>query len=195
LRGLSLEGVKLASERGLRRFGTYRGALAWFILDASQRVAQARRLDGRNWFADVKALNLPGSQAAWPVGILEAKSFPLVALCEGGPDLLATFHFILREQRQHDCAPVAMLGASPPIHTAALPLFAGKRVRIFGHDDAAGARAVDRWAAQLAAIGADVDAFSFTGFWRTDGQPVKDLNDLLRVHPDDERQLAPAILP
>ncbi len=35
-------------------------------------------------------------------------------------------------------SPVAMLGASQRIHADALPMFTGKRVRIFGHDDDAG---------------------------------------------------------
>ena len=58
-------------------------------------------------------------------------------------------------------------------------MFTGKRVRIFGHDDEAGRCAVERWAAQLASVGADVDAFSFAGLWQLDGNPVKDLNDSL----------------
>ena len=72
-----------------------------------------------------------------------------------------------------------MLGASQRIHADALPMFTGKRVRIFGHDDEAGRGAVERWAAQLASVGADVDAFSFAGLVQADGKPVKDLNDSL----------------
>lgn len=69
--------------------------------------------------------------------------------------------------------------SSQRIHADALPLFAGKRVRIFGHDDEAGRGAVARWAAQLASVGADVDGFSFAGLVQVDGKPVKDLNDSL----------------
>ena len=58
-------------------------------------------------------------------------------------------------------------------------MFTGKRVRIFGHDDEAGRGAVARWAAQVASVGADVDAFSFAELVQTDGKPVKDLNDSL----------------
>jgi hypothetical protein len=58
-------------------------------------------------------------------------------------------------------------------------MFTGKRVRIFGHDDDAGRAAVERWAAQLATVNADVDAFRFAGLVQTDGKPVKDLNDSL----------------
>ena len=72
-----------------------------------------------------------------------------------------------------------MLGASHQIHTDALPMLTGKRVRIFGHDDEAGRGAVERWAAQLSSVGADVDAFSFAGLRQADAKPVNDLNDSL----------------
>lgn len=185
LRGLAREGVALASEKGLLRFGEYRGQAAWFVVDGSRRVAQARRRDGRPWPDGVKARNLAGSQAAWPVGIIEAADFPAVALCEGGPDLLAACAFILAEARRGDVAPVAMLGGCAPIHPDALPRFAGKRVRIFPHVDATGDAAANRWAGQLAEAGAEVDAFSFAGLRRADGQPGKDFCDLAVIHPDD----------
>ena len=37
-----------------------------------------------------KAWTLPGSEAAWPIGLREASSFSAIALVEGGPDLLAS---------------------------------------------------------------------------------------------------------
>ena len=45
--------------------------------------------------------------------------------------------------------------------------------------------AVERWAAQLASVGADVDAFSFAGLRQTDAKPVNDLNDSHLIHADD----------
>jgi hypothetical protein len=111
--------------------------------------------------------------------------FPAIALCEGGPDFLAAHYLALWEQASHhakrdvQCAPVAMLGASQRVHTDALPLFTGKRVRIFGHDDEDGRAAVERWAMQLASVGADVDAFSFAGLRQADAKPVNDVNDSL----------------
>lgn len=185
LRGLSAEGLRLAYKRGLLRFGLYRDRRAWFILDRSHRVTQARRLNGQTWFGDVKALTLPGSQAAWPIGIREARDFPAVALCEGGPDLLAACAFILAEGRERDIAPVAMLGGCAAIHPDALPLFNGKRVRIFPHVDETGDNAANRWAEQLDDAGATVDAFSLAGLRRANGRPVKDLNDLAAIHADD----------
>jgi hypothetical protein len=116
---------------------------------------------------------------------MEAQPFPAIALCEGGPDLLAALHFIACEAREAHCSPVAMLGASQRIHPDALPLFTGKRVRIYGHDDEAGRAAVELWARQLASVSADVDAFTFAGLRQVDGQPVKDLNDSTSIHTDD----------
>lgn len=185
LRGISVEGVRLAYARGLLRFGIYRMRPAWFILDASQRVAQARRLDGQPWTKDAKAWTLPGSQAAWPVGIGEAEKYPAIALCEGGPDLLAACAFLLAEGRDRDVAPVTMLGGCARIHADALPLFAGKRVRIFAHLDDTGDKAANRWAEQLTDAGATVDAFSLAGLGRTDGATVKDLCDLAAIRADD----------
>ncbi|KAB2668766.1 MAG: hypothetical protein DVB31_06225 [Verrucomicrobia bacterium] len=182
-RGLSAEAVALASGAGLVRFGTWLGARAWFAVDRSRRVAQARRVDGSPHAPGVKAWTLKGSQARWPVGIGETGDEAVVALVEGGPDLLAAFHCI-HAQGRPDVAPVAILGAEVRIHEDALRLFQGKRVRIFGHDDDAGDRATNRWAEELTAAGADVDAFSFRGLTTFTGDPVKDLNDFARIGPD-----------
>jgi hypothetical protein len=127
---------------------------------------------------------LRGSQAAWPVGVEESAPFPTVAFCEGSPDLLAAHHFIWTENRECDCAAVAILGGAN-IHPDALQWFAGKRVRIFRHVDATGDAATNRWAKQIADAGADIDAFNFAGLRQTDGLPVEDLNDCTRIYADD----------
>ena len=184
LRGLSVSGVRLASAKGLLRFADYLGHSGRFILDQSKRIAQARRLDGLPWSEGVKVRTLVGSQAQWPVGIMEAAQCGVVALCEGSPDLIAACHFI-HVQRRTDVAPVTILAGSARIHPDALPLFAGKRVRIFGHVDKAGNKTVERWTEQLTDVGATVDAFSLDGLSQADGQPVKDLNDLARMSAAD----------
>lgn len=186
LRRIPREGLEWASERGLLWFATLKDCPAWIITDTVRVNAQARRMDGQVWeHIGAKAWTLPGSWAAWPIGITEAQPFAAIALCEGGPDMLAGHYLALWEQATHhakrdvQCSPVAMLGATQRIHADALPMFAGKRVRIFGHDDEAGRGAVNAWAAQLATVGAEVDAFSFAGLRQADGKPVKDLNDSL----------------
>ena len=103
---------------------------------------------------------------------------------EGGPDLLAALHLAWCAGVEGQVAPVAILGASNAIPDDALRYFAGKRVRIFQHDDAAGRDAGALWAAQLIAAGVDVDGYSFAELSRADGHTVKDLNDFAHVHPD-----------
>lgn len=184
LRGISVEGVRLAYERGLLRFGQHQGRAAWLILDSSRHVAQARRMDGQPWTMNAKAWTLRGSQATWPVGVEASAPFATIAFCEGSPDLLAAHHFIWTENREHDCAAVAILGGAN-INSDALQLFEGKRIRIFRHVDRTGDAATNRWAKQIADAGAVVDAFDFTGSRQADGSPVEDLNDCAFIHADD----------
>jgi hypothetical protein len=122
LRNISLEGMESASERGLLWFARLKDRSAWIVTDSSRVNAQARRMDGQQWeHIGAKAWTLPGAWASWPIGLTESQPFPAIALCEGGPDLLAACHFIACESRQAHCSPVAMLGASQRIHPDALP--------------------------------------------------------------------------
>lgn len=186
LRNISIEGLNLASERGLLFFATVKNCPAWIVADCALVNAQARRLDGGTWdhLQGAKSYTLPGSWAAWPVGIMESEHFPSIALCEGGPDILAAHHFMVSESRD-DVFAIGMLGSSHRIHKEAIGFFASKRIRIFGHDDDAGRKAVDVWAKQLATAGAEVDAFTFAGLRKADETAIKDLNDCTSVHPDD----------
>lgn len=188
LRHVSLEGVKLMAARGLLWFTSWKDSPAWVVTDSTLLNAQVRRMDGQQW-AVGKAQTLPGSLAARPVGLHEAKPFSVVLLVEGGADLLAAFHFIHAHGREADTAAVAMLGASNAITADALPHFAGKRVRIMAHADEAGIKAAAKWVAQLASAGATVDVADFTGLLMADGQPVKDLNHCNRLRPEDQPQL------
>jgi hypothetical protein len=43
---------------------------------------------------------------------------------------------------------------------------------------------VERWATQLSGIAAKVDGFDFYGLTTTEGSPVTDLNDMLRIDHD-----------
>lgn len=205
LRGIGLEGLQWASERGVLRFTTSQrhGLRAWVVTDGERVNAQARRLDGHGWehLDGAKAWTLPGSWASWPLGLREAQDFPAIALCEGSPDFLAAHYLALWEQASHytkrdvQCAPVAMLGASQYIPPDALPLFAGKRVRIFCHTDEAGQRAARQWAKQLATVGVSADAFDFSGLARADGKPAKDLNDCLLLKVESFAALGERMLP
>ena len=186
-RKLSVEGLQLATERGLLWFAMLHNLSAWIVTDAERVNAQARRMDGGLWQhlnEPAKAWTLPGCWASWPIGMTAAKDYPVIVLVEGAPDLLAAHHFIYAESRERDVAAVCVTGASNRIHADALPLFAGKRVRIFPHLDVAGQDAALRWTAQLESVNATVDCFDLRNIPTTSGQPVKDLNDLTSLDAD-----------
>ena len=188
LRGIAIEGIELASERGLLRFADRRNFPCWIVTDSRRLNAQARRMDGLPFVVEGesrKAITLPGSRAGIPIGLREATEFPAVAIVEGGPDLLAAHGCMWAEGRQ-DVAAVAMLGAgNRPSVAAWLPL-KGKRVRVYCHRDTAGMEAGKAWGkAILEAGAAKIDGFRFDGLRKVDGLPVEDLNDLLALDPDD----------
>jgi len=191
LRKISFAACVIARGAGLLRFGKWEGEAAWFITDDEGLNAQARRLDGEPWAKiRAKAQTLPGSWGKWPVGLTTGRNYPTFLLVEGGPDLLAALHFIHLAGAETLFFPIATLGASMAIHEDALPLLAGKRIRIYAHTDPAGAKAAERWAAQLATVGAIVDCADFTGLRKADGSPVGDLNDCTSIHPEDAHELS-----
>lgn len=188
--------VEVAAELGVLRFGEVCGYPCWVLVDEG-RIAEARRLDGQPFPAvgslgERKAHTLAGSCKSWPLGasLLREQASVAVLLVEGGPDYLAAFHFLVKRKRI-GLVPVAMLGRSNRIAAEALGLFHDRRVRICPHDDpdGGGLDAARRWAAQLAGVGAKVDAFTFDGLRRQDGKPVSDLNDAALIHPEDEPKL------
>jgi hypothetical protein len=129
-----------------------------------------------------------GASAQWPIGIAEAQPFSTILLCEGAPDFLAAFHFIALQSRESDCVPVVMLSAAYNVPAQALKLFAGKRVRVFAHDDATGYRACERWMAAIAPHAREIDAFSFSGVRTRTGEPVNDLNGFAQCEATPENE-------
>ena len=185
LRNVSPEAIEICLERGLLKFGNWKRYPSWFITDKTGQNIQVRRLDGEPWpQINAKAWTLPSSHASWPIGLEESLHYPIVLLVEGGPDLLAAAHFAWCEGRDKETAIVAMLGASQKMKSVALAALAGKRIRIFSHNDRSGIAATKRWAKQLKNVGSVVDAVSFDGLVQTDGAEVCDLNDLCNVHAD-----------
>jgi hypothetical protein len=195
LRGWPLfAGLELLTQRGLLWQGAVfddgREWSAWIVTDATHRNAQARRIDGETWqgIGGKKAKTLPGADPSWPIGAADIGERPLVLLCEGQPDYCAALLVAWFEGLPVDrVAPVCMTGAGNAIHADALPLFAGKRVRIAVHADEQGREAGERWAAQLYRAGAvAVDGVHFEGLTKRDGQPVKDLADFATLLDPDE---------
>ena len=189
LRGLGIEGLRLAVNRGILRVAMHHGHRSWIVTDSARMAAQARRLDGEPWRVgegSPKALTLPGSIGAWPVGVAAFKpEHRCVLVCEGGPDLLAGFHFIAAEGCEVNASAVAMMGASCRIRESELHQFEGRRVRICEQADKVGREATQDWARQLHPHVERLDAIRFDGLRQADGNPVKDLNDLCRIHADD----------
>jgi hypothetical protein len=187
VRGISVEGLELAVERGILRSGYHEDRPCWFVTDERRIAAQARRIDGLRFrTADgPKGLSLEGTVGGWPIGAAAIQpEHRSILFCEGGPDLLAAHASIWAEGREHDAAAVAMLGASSPIADEAVELFRGRKVRFVVHADTAGDKGLLKWGAQLRGIAVSRDSICFKGLHRADGTPVKDLNDALLVDAD-----------
>lgn len=197
LRGLGAAGLYRAARGGFLHIAKWVGHECWVVTDAMRWVCQFRRMDGGLFQrgtegGEFKAWTHGKGNAAWPVGIVEAGNQPNVVIVEGGADLLAAWHFIEVEATFTSCAAVGIFGASQRIPTDALPLFTGKRVRIFAHADEPredgtrpGWEAAARWEQQLAKAGAIVTTFDLSGLRQSDGKPVKDLNDVARMSAHD----------
>ncbi len=189
LRCLDFAAIELACERGILHATEIRGGdVAWVLSDRLRVNAQARRLDGQHWRhlpGEPKAWTMPGSEAAWPVGLANVGSFEDIILTEGGPDLLAAHQLILEGNAVGRIAPVAMLGASLRMTEATIERFRNRRVTLCPHLDANGhgLEAARRWAIQLRAVALSMSWIDLAGLRRADGQPVKDLCDLMSRGP------------
>jgi hypothetical protein len=185
-RRIFINSIERAAERGHLWFADTNEGRAWVITDGRRIVAQSRRLDGLPWAGKGKAWTSikESGGAGWPVGAASFGDCPNVLLCEGTPDFICA-------HESDDACPGVMLGAANFIHPEALPLFAGKRVRILAHgedtEQKAGEKACMTWARQLRDAGAaEVRAVLLRG----DG--FKDLNELANVPFQQWKELQPA---
>lgn len=186
LRGLSVGAIEAAAEIGLLRFGTWKRQKAWFVTDPHARVAQARRLDGREWqwqtmdhaFSS-KTFRLPCDRAnkagSWLVGIEKAAGRRRIEITEGEGDLLAAIDMALRDARFGVTGFACLLGAANRLHPKALPLLSGKDVHLWSQNDKEGAAGAERWREQLLAAGA-----TRVEIWHPPGAG-QDLNDHVRA--------------
>jgi len=201
LRGISVEALKLARDRGFLVFEIWNGMEVYGLRDKSGYVLEIRRLDGIHFLPhgnlpQRKSHALVGSKKSWPVGTVESRPFPFVAMVEGVPDFLAIHDFLLKENVADTVAPVAMLGASAIIDDAALQLFQNKNVVVYPHADVSGAglKAADRWAKQLRSAGAKaVKIFDMPRVATLTNSQVKDLNDLLKLKSETRAALLPGL--
>jgi hypothetical protein len=189
LRQIDIEALQWAVQLGLLRWAEVCKEPSWLLYDSERLVAEARTLSGALYpafgdhLAERKAHTIRGSLKAWPVGtalLRLYKSIMAIMLVEGGPDLLAAFHF-LRRFGISNVLPVALLGANAGQHgiaPEALKLFHGKHVRLYPHNDPSGRDSLINWLPQLKDAGCKVSRVSFAGIMRLDGTPANDLNDL-----------------
>src|SRR5260221_4127540 len=205
-RGIDTRAVQLAQDMGTLRVGEVCRYLSWVLSDASGLCAEGRRLNRKPYPAitsakvqlrERKAHTLRGSRKDWPVGILPAaeyrKSVGPILLVEGGPDYLAALHFAL-QQRKRGILPVAILGRGQGLrglHPDSLEHFRGLRVRTVPHDDPDGGsyHAALVWCQQLRKLDCEIGLFTFKALRKTNGAPVKDLNDCVELTPDQLNKL------
>lgn len=195
LRGIHPYAVETASKLGILVFGDVCGLPCWILHEAG-KIAEARRMNGELFPAvgalgQRKAHTLAGSRKDWPLGTRWLENESAIALMvEGGPDWLAAMHFLIARKRK-GFFPIAMMGRTNRISPDAVPIFEGRRVRIYPHDDpdGGGLEAARRWGGQLREVGAKVDAFTFDGLKRMDEKPVNDLNDAVLVDAADHSKL------
>jgi hypothetical protein len=185
LRSIAFKPLQLAVDREFLWICTLEGKRSWLLTDQTRKLAIARRLDGKNWESiDAKSKTLYGSWGSWPLGIIEAKGYPLIALVEGGPDFLAVIAHAWASGVETNVAPVCMAGGQMAIPESVLPCFVGKGLRIFVHNDLEGRAAASRWFDQLSETAAIIDGYSFDGLIKSNGDPVNDLNDLCLIDVD-----------
>lgn len=150
-------GVELAVLHGVLRFCLAYERPAWAVLDVANPCnVQVRRMDGELWFDRAKVMGVKHNWAKWPVGLEVALKNPQaeIVLVEGTGDFIAAYH--AAADGHTGGIPLAMFGASNPIHEGALTLLEGRRVRIIEQHDEAGAKATELWARQLREVGCEV---------------------------------------
>lgn len=196
-RRLSTAALELATKHGHLFFASVHDTgerhPAWILTDPSRRHAQARKMDGSLWqfggsHKPAKSKTIWGTDSHWPVGLANANT-PEVALVEGAPDMLAAWQLIYEAGLVHRRRPVAMFGASTSIGEDALPLFAGKTVFIFPHNDGnnAGQKGAARWHAQLTPHAAHVSICPLADC------AGKDLNDAVVAMQNSEEPQSEAV--
>lgn len=184
VRAIAVSPLQMAVERGLLHVATSAryNCECLVVTDGTRRNYRARRLDGQKVGAS-KVVPIEGVEQSWPIGIKEAQAFPCIALCEGEMDFLAAFDRMQACGTESLVAPVCMAGSKSSIPKDVIPLFTGKRVRIFMHADRPGEEARDHWVEQIFNVAKTIDSFEFAGYYQLDESVVTDLNDLLKINP------------
>jgi len=185
-RSIRVEALRLAAARGfIYCFDNNLNGRCWLYTDQRRRCGLRRRLDNKSFRlangSQRKVACCPGSDMRTPIGYQEAENFPCLGIVEGSPDALALLAHAWAGGVETRIAPICMPSAGANFTNSSLAYLQNKRARIFVDDNAPGKEAANRWARQLQNANVEVDGFIFAGLFTTDGQPVSDLNDLLKV--------------
>jgi hypothetical protein len=188
-RSIDVAALRIASDRGFFWcFDDNLNGRCWLITDERRKCAIRRRLDNQPFKlasgATTKAAACSGSDMTTPLGYKEAINYPCVAVVEGGPDALSAFTYARDYGVEERVAVVCMPCTAARFTASSLLFLKNKRVRIFVHNNEPGNKAAEAWSTQLKVAPISVDGFSFDGLVQSDGAPVADLNDLLRIDPD-----------
>jgi hypothetical protein len=188
-RSICIEALRIATQRGLLYcFDDQLNGRCWLFTDQRRKCALRRRLDNQPFQLatgrSVKSAACFGSEMRSPLGYQEAKAYPCIGIIEGAPDALSMLAHAWADGVQDRIAPVCMPSRTANFTESVLGYLQGKRARIFIDNDTPGQEAAGHWALQLAKANITVDGFSFRSLVMTDGHPVKDLNDTLRIDYD-----------
>ncbi len=178
LRGISVEGLRLAAERGYLKFGRYSGERAWAVVDATAQSVQFRPLRPGAWFGDRKAMCPKGVSTRVPLGLGSVQQAQFIHVMEGGPDFLAAHDVILAINAgcAGRSAVVGFLGASIEPAREACELFEGKDVVVWAHADEPGLRSALRKLELLSPFAKSISVLPASDLVPT----ANDLNDVLR---------------
>ena len=180
LRRLPESALRLAINRGILRFGHYRGERSWVITDTTGKAISCRPLSGNAWKEGPKAMMVKNTQANHLIGLPHVEAAKVVFICEGGPDLLAG-HALAEALSAaglidlSTTAVTALLAASVKPQASVCEGMAGKHVVIWAHGDIAGIKAADVWAGQFRPYAKTVSVYGLGAII----PEAKDLNDIV----------------
>ena len=178
-RGYSHQGIHIMDQCGALRFTDADGHRAFVVTDERMRVAEIRRLDGKDWSNGSKAFPLKGVDKSLLLGSpLIEKHTERVMLIEGATDYLAALDLYTQYRRKHGGSicwvPVALLGAGcRKLHPEDAKRIRGKYVRIVPDADEAGDQMADHWRDLLRSHACTVDIVNLP--------PKTDLSDHLNT--------------
>ena len=194
---VSQRALQEAHARGLLFFTKANRTPVYVVGDVTNTILGACRLDGKDFKGQAKGcktmLFFDNVVPGWPVGIVEASDYPVIALVEGVPDFLAAFQICELEGMLDRVAPVTIHSTYPPIYFEALPRFRGKRVIIFARADSDGPKAAAMWAMQLQPYAASVQVIDFSDFSQPGNKSLHEMKDAhaanYKLNPEEWRLL------